>query len=136
MVQGKVSARARRVVRPRDVTLEISRLDQQWRTVRTAVRGVCLVAVVWLAGNIVGPLAGENTALSLGVSFLGDLKVSLAFTLAASAAAWAVVERVLRQRKTQYLQDRVRELEARLDPHRSTSGLTPKGKTNPNDKRM
>lgn len=89
---------------------------------------------VYFGGNILAPLAGENTALSLGISLLADLKLSVAITLAGGAAVWAVVERALRHRKTEYLQRRIKELETMIDPGRSSSGLTEEGKTNPNDK--
>jgi membrane protein implicated in regulation of membrane protease activity len=88
-----------------------------------------------LAGSALAPLAGQNTAVSLGLNLLADFKMTIAIALTGSAAAWAMIERVLRQRKTKYLQDRIKQLEERLDPDRSSSELTRTGKTNPKDRR-
>jgi hypothetical protein len=101
---------------------------------RTLIKGACWVAAVWAAGAVIQPLAGKDTAFSLAVSLLADAKLTIAITLAGGAATWALVERHLRHKKTEYLQNRVKELELRLDGRRTTSGLTPKGKTNPKDK--
>jgi len=40
----------------------------------------------------------------------------------------------LRKRKTEYFQNRIKLLEEEIDPNRSSSGLTPKGETKPEDK--
>ena len=89
-----------------------------------------------LVGQAISALAGQEThvlvetALSVFAEF--DLAISIALT--GLAAAWAVLERSLRHRKVEYLQDRIRMLETSIDPRRSTSNLTTKGKTNPEDK--
>lgn len=129
-----MAARTRPVRQPKDFTVELTKIDQRYRTARTVVRVAGVVLAVYFGGNILAPLAGEETALSLGISLLADLKLSVAITLAGAACAWAVVERALRHRKTEYLQKRIRELETMIDPNRSSSGLTEEGKTNPIDK--
>jgi len=118
-----------------DPSLEYFRTEQRYRTYRTFIKGACWVVGIYAAGAVIQPLAGQNTALSLGISILADAKLTIAITLAGGAATWALVERHLRHKKTEYLQNRVKELELRLDPARSTSGLTTRGKTNPRDKR-
>jgi hypothetical protein len=79
-------------------------------------------------------MVGKETVFALKLSFLADIKFAVAVTLAGVAAAWAGLERWLRHRKVESIQDRIRELELTIDPHRTSSGLTPKGKTNPKDK--
>jgi hypothetical protein len=63
-----------------------------------------------------------------------DQKFALTITLAGACAVWAVAERILRQRAVGRLGARNAELERRLDPNRTTSGLTVNGKTHPRDK--
>jgi hypothetical protein len=82
-------------------------------------------------------LAGTST--DLAVSIWLWLETSRGFTISASLtiAALAMIygwgERSLRQRTVARLQKRLRELEKKIDPERSSSGLTPHGRTNPDD---
>jgi hypothetical protein len=81
-----------------------------------------------------GRIAGKTTAFTVGLSFLWDVRLVVALSLAGVAGLWAAPKRLLRHRKVEYLQGRIRELELKIDPRRSTSGLTPKGQTNPRDR--
>lgn len=114
--------------------VKIAKVDQWYRTVRTAVRVIGVVAAVWLLRGALDTLAGETTRLAFELSVLADVKFAVSVALAGSAAVWAIAERMLRHRKVESLQDRIKELERRLDPGRTSSQLTPKGKTNPYDK--
>jgi len=117
------------------IDFALYRTEQRYRTLRTGIRTAGWVLAIWALGYVIQPLAGRETGVSLAISLLADLKFVLTITLAGIAAAWAVVERSLRYRKTEYLQKRIRDLEMELDPARSSSGLTPEGKTNPRDRR-
>ncbi|MDF1790252.1 MAG: hypothetical protein P1U88_00005 [Thalassobaculaceae bacterium] len=116
--------------------LERLRIDQRFRLGRTALRCGAVVGVAWLLGDAVKQFAGEETSIFVSAFFslVADIKFAVAVTLAGGAAGWAMVERWLRHRKVDQLQGRVRDLELDIDPRRSTSGLTTKGKTNPSDK--
>lgn len=116
-----------------NILLERERIIQRYALGRTAVRSGAVVGAVYVAREMVVALSGEQTLVAIELALLGDIKFVASITLAGAAAAWAVVERVLRHRKVEYMQGRIRELEQKLDPKRSTSGLTPKGKTNPRD---
>lgn len=48
---------------------------------------------------------------------------------------WAIIERSLRKRKTVKLTKRIEELETKIDPQRTSSGLLSTGETHPDDKR-
>lgn len=115
--------------------VNIAHINQIYRSVRTFFRCAGAVGVAYFMVAALAPFAGKDTAVSLALSFLADVKFAITVALAGGAAAWAVVERVLRQQKTQYLQDRIIELETKIDPKRSTTGLTRIGTTNPNDRR-
>jgi hypothetical protein len=122
-----LSARAREQV-------ALLRVDHFYRTVRTAIRvsGGCFAA--WCLYLSIDSVAGKTTALSVGLSFLWDVRLALAFSIAGSAILWATAERWLRHRKVEFMQGRIRELELKIDPRRTTSGLTTKGRTNPKDR--
>jgi hypothetical protein len=110
------------------------RVDRFYRTVRTAIRvgGGCFAA--WCLYLSIDSVAGKTTAFSVGLSLLWDIRLVLAFSIAGPAILWATAERWLRHRKVEYMQGRIRELESKIDPKRSTSGLTTKGRTNPKDR--
>jgi hypothetical protein len=117
----------------------IHRIDQWYLTLRTAIRGGCTVLVFYLGFDALKTFAGESTrvevAISLLLSVLAEMKVAFWISLAGAACAWGFVERTLRHRKVEQLQGRIKQLETMIDPDRSTSGLTPAGRTNPTDRR-
>jgi hypothetical protein len=79
-------------------------------------------------------VAGLETIIAVKLAFLADFRFSIAIALSVFASGWAIGERVLRHRKVEYFQSRIKLLETRIDPNRTSSGLTPMGKTNPKDK--
>jgi hypothetical protein len=117
--------------------LQRTRIVERYALARTAFRALCGIGIAWLAREAIADLAGRETSVTVAtaLSVVGELKVTIAITLAGGAAIWAVVERALRHRKTEALQTRIIDLEKSIDPRRSSSGLTPKGQTNPHDKR-
>ncbi|MDO3434620.1 hypothetical protein QWJ46_18255 [Rhizobium sp. CBN3] len=123
-------------VKPRSVAVEMASVEQFYRTLRTLIKTAGLVGCFYFIALAMAPFAGKETAVSFALNFLADVKFVLTLGLAGAAGTWAVAERMLRERKTQKLQDRVKELETRIDPNRSTSGLTRTGKTNPRDRRF
>jgi hypothetical protein len=117
--------------------LQRVRIVERYALARTGLRTIGILLGVWLARAAIGDLAGQETAVtvSTALSVVGDMKVTASVTLAGSAAIWAVVERALRRRKTEKLQERIIELETAWDQRRSSSGLTPTGRTHPRDRR-
>lgn len=113
----------------------LARVEERYRTFRTLIRAIAAVIGVYVARNALEVLAGETTRVALELSVLADVKFAVTLTLAGAATTWAVVERTIRHRKVENMQGRIKELETRIDPNRSSSGLTPKGKTNPRDKK-
>lgn len=112
------------------------RIDQQYKTARTVVRCVVAAFGLWQARYAIEALAGQTTSIYVHtiLEVFADLRFYLAFALAGGMAAWAVVERILRQRAIVRLHTRIKELETKADPERSSSGLTEKGQTNPRDR--
>lgn len=111
--------------------IEHQKVDELFKTIRTLIKTSGWAFAAFCGWKAIESLAGLNTNVVL--SLLADLKFSLTIALAGSAAAWAVVERILRQRKVVEMQNRIIILEKRVDPNRSTSGLSKKGRTNLSD---
>jgi hypothetical protein len=121
---------------PMAIAIRFKQAELIHGTIRTAIRWAGIAIVAWFAKEAVTSLAGQNTSVlvSFVLNALVDIKFALAVTLGLVGMGWAFVERAFRYRKVEYLQGRIRQLETRIDPNRSTSGLTPGGKTNPQDK--
>jgi hypothetical protein len=113
--------------------IERLRVRERYRLGRTLIRGVAVVGGLYLAQPALMALTGKETILALKLSIFGDFKFVASITLAGLAAAWAAAERYLRHRKVEQLQSRISQLEKKLDPSRSSSNLTTRGKTNPKD---
>jgi hypothetical protein len=114
-----------------------TRIVERYALARTIVRSLCLLGIGWLMAHAAGDFAGRVTSVnvSAALSLIADLKFVATLTLAGGAGSWAFIERKLRHRKVDYLQERIRDLETRRDPQRSSSGLMTTGQTNPQDRR-
>lgn len=115
---------------------QLRKLEERYRLGRSAIRWIGIIILAWLGKDAIIAFAGHSTSLLVqaGLSVFADLRVSISLALAGSCAAWAVLERVIRQKRVEQLHKRVKELETGIDPQRSSSRLTPKGKTNPRDR--
>ncbi|MDQ7058291.1 MAG: hypothetical protein Q9N62_07570 [Ghiorsea sp.] len=78
-------------------------------------------------------LAGETTIISMIFS-QGSKSNMLPWLLTSAVVFWALFERFFRYSKTNSLTKRIQSLEKKIDPKRSSSGLTPEGLTHPEDK--
>lgn len=116
--------------------LSARHVDEIYRTIRTAIRFGFGAFCVWSVTQAIAALAGQNTSVIVqaGLSAFADLRFVFTFSLAGVAGVWALMERRLRQRATERLHKRVKELETEVDPKRSMSSLTTKGQTNPKDR--
>jgi hypothetical protein len=81
-------------------------------------------------------LAGKATFASIGISFLGNIGVSktLAWLLGGGGAAYGMSQNRLRKNVVERLQTRIQDLERMIDRKRSSSQLTPRGDTRPEDR--
>jgi hypothetical protein len=95
-----------------------------------------LVAIAALFYLSVKSLAGHYTFADIGIKVLGDFKISEAFgyLFGAGGAGYGLRERRLRRQTTERLTARNATLERELDPNRSSSRLTTRGTTNPEDR--
>ena len=110
------------------------RITQRYALARTFVWASAAIIIAYIGKDFLVSIAGKETILALKLSFFSDIKFAASLTLAGSAVAWAVLERWLRHRKVELMQERIKQLELGIDPKRTSSGLTTKGKTNPRDR--
>ena len=106
------------------------------KTVRHLVKWVAFAVIAMFAWLSIEALAGKTTILEAVFEYTTRNKatVFLPWLIAIVMLVWALVERALRRRKTAQMQKHVHDLETRLDPDRTGSGLPPDGRTNPKDK--
>ena len=69
-------------------------------------------------------------------TFLADIKMPqwLAYVFGVGGIGWAYAERKLRQRTVAHMASSKEEAEKRLDPRRTSSNLTARGTSRPEDK--
>lgn len=84
---------------------------------------------------MVNRLAGKITTAQIGMSFIGNFRVSdaVAYAFGGTSLIYGLNERRLRHKKTKSMASYSANLEARLDPGRTSSGLTPEGTTREED---
>lgn len=81
-------------------------------------------------------LAGKSTLADIGINFLSDIKVSVAIAwgVGVGGAIYGLKQRKLRRDTVERLQERIQTLEAEKDPARTSSQLTKRGDTRPEDR--
>lgn len=111
-------------------------VDEIYRTLRTTIRFGFGCLMVYFVSQAAITMAGQTTSVVVraGLSLFADLHFVLSFALAGAAGMWAIFERTQRHEVTERLHRRIKELEQALDPNRSSSNLTSRGKTNPRDR--
>lgn len=110
-------------------------IHQSFKLAHAAFKYAFLAFAVYCAWQAIDALAGKTTIVNaLAAAFLSnDNDYGLPLIVAAVCAAWALLERFLRRKKTEQMQQHVRELEKRLDPKRTSSGLLPTGSHRPEE---
>jgi hypothetical protein len=115
--------------------IRAKRIDAIGGFANKALKYGCIAFCVWSFSGAIRSLSGQRTLADMKLSMLGSFTIER--TLCLGAAAGGIVyghkQRRLRQQKTARLEGRIHELEQAIDPGRSSSRLTPEGKTNPKD---
>ena len=106
------------------------------QVVTSAIRWGAIVLIVRYGYLSIEALSGQQTLADIGVNFLTHIKVSVAvaWSVAAGGVLYGMKQRKLRRDTVERLQKRNQELESRIDPNRSSSELTSRGDTRPEDK--
>jgi hypothetical protein len=120
------------------IALEIKRTEERYRFFRQAVMwcGICILG--YLAKDSIVALAGQSTnvIVQMGLKVISDVRVTVSWAVTGGFGLWAFGERKIRQKRVLQLHARIKDLETAIDPDRSTSKLTPEGKTNPQDRSL
>lgn len=100
------------------------------------IRWAGTVAIAGFVYMSIASLAGQTTNADIGVTVIGNIKLSevFAFLFGGGGIVYGLRQRALRKSTIERLQDRIKKLEAARDPNRTSSGLTSRGDTHPYDR--
>jgi len=118
--------------------LRSKRLELAETAIRLLIPWGALVAIAYWVHSDVVALAGKRTLAQIGLSFVGDIKISdaVAYIFGAAGAGYGIAERTLRRKTIARLSEENRTLEEMVDPQRTSSNLTKRGTTRPEDKKL
>ncbi len=119
----------------REYALRARRMQLSFSAFNHAVRWGGIVTCVYIFGQAIESLAGEFTIADIAVQFLGRAWIStgLAWVLAGGGIFYGLRQRKLRRDTVERLSPAKVQREKEIDPGRSSSRLTPRGETNPED---
>lgn len=123
--------------------LEYKLQSQKWdvglRIGLALIKWSAISVIVWRLGVAAEAFAGKSTLADFGVQLVADLKANKFFShivtgcFGLGGLGYGIRERALRRRDIRRLGNRVVDSEKRLDPNRTSSGLTADGNTRPED---
>jgi hypothetical protein len=118
-----------------DYLLSYKKIDSVTTVVRDALKWAAIVLIARYGYYTIAVVAGRSTFADIVVRFLANLKVSdgICYLLTGGSICYGVGQRYLRRRHIKRVVPAKNRLERMLDPNRSSSGLTPKGTTQPGD---
>jgi hypothetical protein len=118
-----------------DAKILYRKIDAAVTLCKAVIKYGALVLCVRYLFLIAGALAGKTTLASLVLSVLANAKVSdcICLLFGGGGAVYGVAQRQLRRRAIKRLTGRPKELEVAIDPNRSSSELTARGTTRPED---
>jgi hypothetical protein len=117
----------------RDHRIDVA--DSITSVLKTLLRWGFSFGIAFYIYRMIDTLAGRTTFAEIGISFLGSVTVthSIAAVTTISALAYGINQNRLRRQSIASFSERIRGLEERLDPNRTSSELTKEGLTNPMD---
>ena len=100
------------------------------------VKSVTLVTISYFILQALEALAGKTTITNIFLAYITaeESDYGLPWLLTVSFAVWAYLERRLRKRKTEHFHSHNKEIETKIHPDRTSSGLLNSGDTNPRDR--
>lgn len=103
--------------------------------IRLLIKYGFLAVVAFFAYGAIAVLAGKQTFAQIGIKLLGDIKIanSIGYVVGGSGIIYGRRQKKLKEDVIQKLAPRIKELETKIDPKRSSSGLTERGRTRPED---
>ena len=120
-----------------DAGVEVQRIQARAAVTLAAIRWLGLAVLAYFGYRSVDTLAGRTTLASIGVgiSVLGKVYISeaVAWLFGVTGISYGLRQRALRHNVIARLSPAVREREQALDPKRTSSQLTERGRTKPQD---
>lgn len=110
-------------------------LSNIFDVVRLIIKSCFWLSMAYIAYLGLDVIAGKTTVANIIIGYFNSKESDFGapWVLTLVAFIWAYLERKEKLRKTQELHKRIMELEKRVDPNRTSSGLLPTGETNPKD---
>jgi hypothetical protein len=120
-----------------DERLAFRKIDAVVSVVGLVLKFAAVVMCVRYGYLSVVALAGKSTFADVGFRILGNLKISegISYIFGAGGILYGVGQRRLRRRNIERIVPLKNKLEKILDPNRTSSSLTSKGTTRPEDER-
>lgn len=111
-------------------------VDKGAPVLQTLFWALASVGIAYFMFRAVDSLAGETTAAEILIALLGRFDVSKGLLAAwgAGGTAYGLFQRKLKSDHTQRMSERNAKLEKERDPNRTSSNLTPRGRTRPEDR--
>lgn len=102
---------------------------------RELIRWSGLAFIVYQGQQIVATLAGETTTANIGINFVTDIRISeaVAWIFGGSGILYGLSRERLRRNTIAKISERNKQLEEIIDPKRTSSHLTERGETRPED---
>jgi len=115
--------------------LSAKKVDGVVSVIRTFLKYAAIVLICRYAYLSVVVLAGKSTFADVGFRILGNIKVSdgIAYIFGGGGLVYGLGQRQLRRKNVERLTAVKNDLERRLDPNRTSSDLTRRGTTPPED---
>lgn len=109
--------------------------EQVGTVIQAVLKWSAIAFTAWCFKEAVIAYAGKTSEANVIVSFLGKMEISnaLAWIFGVSGVAFGYKQRNLKGETVERLQSRIKELERKFDPRRTSSQLTTTGETNPKD---
>jgi hypothetical protein len=119
------------------LTVQLRWLDILATVVQLGIPWGAACFIAYMVFRSVDALAGKVTLAELGANLVGNVRINeaVAWILASLFGLYGLNERRLRRKHIERLAPQISELESRLDPNRTSSRLTPRGTTRPEDRR-
>jgi hypothetical protein len=115
--------------------LKFKKYEEIGNTVRTGIRFGMMGVLAYFAYRSIAVMAGQHTLADIAISFLANVKVNtaVAYLFGGAGILYGATERNTRQKTIERLSREKNSLERLVDPARSSSKLTERGTTRPED---
>jgi|SRR5579875_1562019 len=104
--------------------------------IRLIIFGILVILIAYWTKDVLLAYAGKSTAADVAIRFFAEFKIdrALAYLFGLGGIGYGWQQRELRRRTIKRLTERTGELERKIDPNRSSSGLTERGTTHLRDR--